>query len=74
MCTDIPGVLDLDGASATQLALLPGLRQGTKRCPAHVQVYLLIRTRAVRALVGDDDGHRVTRASLIARAYNLMNN
>jgi hypothetical protein len=71
---DIPGILDLDGTSATQLALLPGLGQGAKRCPAHVQVDLVIWTRAIRALVGDDDSHRVTRASLIAGAYNLMNN
>jgi hypothetical protein len=71
---NIPGILDLDGAGATQLALLPRLRQGTEGCPAHVEVDLLIGTRAIGALVGDDDSHRVTGASVIACAHSLMNN
>lgn len=66
------GILDLDGAGASQLAVLAGLCHGTKRCPTHVEVHLIIWTRAVRTFVGDDNRHRVTRASIIARAHHLI--
>lgn len=69
----VPGILDLDGAGATQLAILAGLCQGPKRCSTHVEVHLLVWTRAVRTLISDDDSHRDTRASAIAGAYYLMN-
>jgi len=68
----LPGVLDLEDAGAAQLVGLAGLGHGAERRPAQVEVDRLVQARAAGALVGDDDGHWVAGASLIAGAFHLL--
>jgi len=68
----LPGVLDFEDTGGAQLVGLAGLRHGAERRPAQVEVDRLVQARAAGALVGDDDGHWVAGASLVARAFHLL--
>jgi hypothetical protein len=66
----VPGELDLEDAGAAQLDGLAGLRHGTERRPAEVEVRL-VQARAAGALVRDHHSHGVTRAGSVTRALHL---
>lgn len=72
MCTDagVPGELDLEDADGTQVVGLAGLRHGTERRPAQVEVRLF-QARAAGALIRDDDRHRAARARGVTSAFHL---
>jgi hypothetical protein len=69
----LPGVLDLEASGAAELVGLAGLRHGSERRAAQVEVHGLVQARAAGALVGEDHRHRAAGARRVAGAFHLHN-
>ena len=67
----LPSVLDVEASGAAELVGLAGLRHGSERRAAQVEVHGLGQARAAGALVGDDHGGRLPGACRVAVAFNL---
>ena len=67
----IPLVRDSDDTAGTELVGLPRLGHGAQGGAAHVEMGRLAGVEVAGAQVGDDDGHRLARARLVARALDL---
>ena len=69
----LPSVVDVEASGAAELVGLAGLRHGSERRAAQVEVHGLGQARAGGALVCEDHRHRAAGARRVTGAFHLQN-